>query len=94
MKRTAVALAALAAGTVALAQQTTPPTPAETQSSTAPQEQTAPPADSSARMSDADRQALMNKCVTQVQAANPNVPEKDVKAYCDKEIKSLSSPQQ
>jgi len=91
--RTALALAALAAATVALAQQTAPPTRAESQSSTAPQEQTAPPADSSTRMSDADRQALMNKCVTQVQAANPSVPEKDIRAYCDREIKNLSSPQ-
>ena len=91
--RTALALAALAAATVALAQQTAPPTRAESQSSTAPQEQTAPPADSSTRMSDADRQSLMNKCVTQVQAANPSVPEKDIRAYCDREIKNLSSPQ-
>ena len=91
--RTALALAALAAATVALAQQTAPPTRAESQSSTAPQEQTAPPAASSARMTDADRQALMNKCVTQVQAANPSVPEKDIRAYCDREIKNLSSPQ-
>jgi hypothetical protein len=35
----------------------------------------------------------MNKCVTQVQAANPNVPQKDIRAYCDKEIKSIASPQ-
>jgi len=90
MKRTALALAALAAASVALAQQTTPPT--ATEPSTTPQEQTAPPAASSARMTDADRQALMNKCMTQVQAANPNVPAKDIKAYCDKEIKSIASP--
>ena len=90
MKRAALALAALAAATIALAQQTSPPTSAEPPSSS--QEQTPPPADSSARMSDADKQALMNKCVTQVQAANPNVPEKDVKAYCDQEIKSIASP--
>jgi len=43
-------------------------------------------------MSDADKQALMNKCMTQVQAANPNVPAQDIKAYCDKEIKSIASP--
>ena len=90
MKRTALALAALAAASVALAQQTTPPT--ATEPSTAPHEQTAPPADSSAHMTDADRQALMNKCMTQVQAANPNVPAQDIKAYCDKEIKSIGSP--
>ena len=93
MKRAALALAALAAATIALAQQTTPPTaPAEPQTSTSPQEQTAPPAGSSAHMSQADRQALMSKCVTQVQAANPNVPEKDIRAYCDKEIKSIATP--
>jgi hypothetical protein len=43
-------------------------------------------------MSEADKQALMNKCVTQVQAANPNVPEKDIRTYCDQEIKSIASP--
>jgi hypothetical protein len=90
MKRAALALAALAAATVALAQQTSPPTSAKSPSSS--QEQTPPPADSSARMSDADKQALMNKCMTQVQAANPNVPAQDIKAYCDKEIKSIASP--
>ncbi len=93
MKRAALALAALAAATVALAQQTTPPTAAEPSTSTTPQEQTAPPADSSTRMSEADRQTLMRDCVRQVQAANPSVPEKDVKAYCDKEVKNYSSPQ-
>lgn len=43
-------------------------------------------------MSEADKQALMNKCVTQVQAANPNVPQKDIRAYCDQEIKSIAAP--
>jgi len=43
-------------------------------------------------MTEADKQALMNKCLTQVQAANPNVPQKDVKAYCEEEIKSIASP--
>lgn len=42
-------------------------------------------------MSEADKQALMNKCVTQVQAANPNVPQKDVRTYCEQEIKSIAS---
>jgi hypothetical protein len=93
VKRAAFALAALAAGTVALAQQTNPPTPAEPPTSTTPQEQTAPPADSSTQMSEADRQTLWKDCVQQVQAANPGVPEKDVKAYCDKQVKSSSSPQ-
>jgi hypothetical protein len=44
-------------------------------------------------MSEADKQTLMNKCVTQVQAANPNVPQKDIRNYCDQEIKSIASPQ-
>jgi hypothetical protein len=43
-------------------------------------------------MSEADKQTLMNKCVTQVQAANPNVPQKDVRTYCEQEIKSIASP--
>ena len=85
MKRAASALAALATATVALAQQTAPPTPAEPRTSATPQEQTT-------RMSEADKQALMNKCVTQVQAANPNVPQKDVRTYCDQEIKNIASP--
>ncbi len=93
MKRAALALAALAAVSSALAQQTTPSTPAEPRTSTTPQEQTAPPADSSARMSETDKQTLMKDCVRQVQAANPSVPEKDVKAYCDKQVKSYSSRQ-
>ena len=90
MKRAALALIALAGATVALAQQTTPSTPAEPPTSTNPQEQTSPPADSSARMSEADKQALMKDCVRQVQAANPSVPQKDVEAYCDKQVKSYS----
>ena len=92
MKRAASALAALATATVALAQQTTPPTPAAPRTNSGQQQQTTPPATSSAQMSEADKQALMNKCVTQVQAANPNVPQKDIQAYCDQEIKSIASP--
>ena len=85
MKRTAFALAALAATTVGLAQQTAPPPEPRT-----PQEQTAPPADSSARMSEADKQTMLKDCLKQVQAANPTVPEKEVKDYCDKQVKSYS----
>lgn len=87
MKRAASALAALALATVAVAQTTPPPEP---QTGTAPQEQTNPPADSSTRMSEADKQTLMRDCVRQVQAANPSVAEKDIKAYCDKQVKSYS----
>ena len=93
MRLGTLGLTALAATTVALAQQTNPPTPAEPSTSTTPQEQTAPPADSSTRMSEADKQDLWKDCVKQVQAANPTVPEKDVKDYCDKQIQNYSSPQ-
>jgi hypothetical protein len=41
-------------------------------------------------MSEADKQALLKDCIKQVQAANPSVPEKDVKAYCDKQVQSYS----
>ena len=44
-------------------------------------------------MSEADKQTLFRDCVKQVQAANPSVQEKDVKAYCDKQVKSYSSRQ-
>jgi len=89
MKRAAIlGLGALAAASFALAQQTTPAP--EPRTSPAPQEQAAPPADSSASMSEADKKTLMNDCLRQVQAANPSVPAKDVKAYCDQKVKSYS----
>lgn len=91
MKRAAVALAALAAATVSLAQQTTPQTPAESRTSTIPQ-QTAPPAHPSPRMSETDKLILMGDCMRQVQAAHPSVPGKDAKAYCDERVKSYSFP--
>lgn len=84
MKRATLALAALATATVALAQQT-PPTPAEPRTNTTPQEQTAP------RMSEADKLRLMNHCMRLVQAARPNLPEKDIKAYCEKKVESYAS---
>jgi len=91
VKRAAFALGTLAAAAIALAQQTSPPP--EPPTSTAPQEQTAPPAEASPRMSETDKQTLMRDCIRQVQSANPGVPEKDVRDYCDKQVKSYS-PQQ
>ena len=82
MKRGALALAALVASTVDLGQQTTQPTRAEPRASTTPQEQTAP------RMSETDKLTLMNDCTRQVQAMHPTVPDKDIKAYCEKQVKS------
>jgi hypothetical protein len=84
VKRAALALAALVASTVALGQQTTPRTPAEPKTGTARQEQTAP------RMSETDKLTLINDCTRQVQAAHPSVPEKDVRAYCENQLKSYS----
>ena len=82
----------LTASTIALAQQTSPPSPAEPRTSTTPQEQPAPPTESRARMSETDRLKLLNDCTRQVMASHPTVPEKDVKAYCEQEVKSYSTP--
>lgn len=99
MKRLAAAfaLSALAAATVGLAQQATQQAPTQP-SATAGQ---APPSDSSSTTqapstSDpsagtADKQSLMKDCMTQVQAANPNVPLKEIQIYCDDQVKKLTS---
>jgi hypothetical protein len=92
VRRAAFALAALAAATVSLAQQTTAQSPAETRTSSTPREKTAPPVDGSPRMSQTDRLILLGDCMRQVQAAQPSVPEKDAKAYCDRRVKSYSFP--
>jgi hypothetical protein len=92
VKHAAVALAALAAATVSLAQQTTPQTPAESRTNTIPPQQTAAPAHPSPRMSETDKLILMGDCMRQVQSAHPSVPGKDAKAYCDERVKSYSFP--
>jgi len=90
---TVFALTALAAGSMALAQQSspstsTPPPDSSTSSSRSSSTSQDPSASTS---SSSDKQALMKKCVTQVQAANPTAPMKDIQAYCDKEVKSYST---
>ena len=85
MKRAAFALVALVASTVAIAQQTTPWTPAKPQTSDTRKDHTAP------RMSETDKLTLINDCTRQVLAAHPSVPEKDVKAYCEDKLRSYSS---
>jgi hypothetical protein len=91
----AFALSALAAATVGLAQQATQqtqPPPATSQappSSDSSATSQAAPSDPSAGK--ADKQALMKDCVTQVQAANPNVSLKDIQAYCDDQVKKMTS---
>ena len=77
------------ATTIALAQQATPQSPP---ASTNPQGQSPstqpsdPSAGTSNESSNADKQAMMKACMTQIQAANPSVLAKDVKNFCDKEI--------
>lgn len=87
-----LALTALAA-TVALAQQTPPPAepPADTPSTVpAPSDPNASPDSTSS----ANKQALMKDCLTQVKAANPGVPDQDIKNFCDKQINQPSPPHQ
>ncbi len=88
MKGVALALAALAGATVAPAQQTPSQTPAEPPARTTPQDQTTAPA----RLSELDKQILMTDCIRQVQAGNPDVPEKKIKAYCDEAVEGYSTP--
>jgi len=90
------ALASLAAATLALAQQPAPQTPSQPPASSSQEQQgpTTSPSDASADPgTKADAQTLMRNCMTQVQAANPGVPEKDIRDYCDKQVKSYTSPQ-
>lgn len=88
MKRlaTVFALTALAAGSIAMAQQYPPSTssapPASSASSATSQEQST---------SSSDKQALMKKCLTQVQAANPTASAKDIQSYCDRQVKAYST---
>ena len=100
MKRfsTVFALAALAAAAVAQAQQAPPPAepPANATSQQQSPNATTPPSDPSARANSesgkADKRALMKDCMAQVGAANPSVPEKDIKNFCDKELNQPPPP--
>src|SRR5215468_2275162 len=86
VKRAAVALVVLVASTVALGQQPTSGTSAQPRASTTPQDQKAP------RMSKTDKLILITDCTRQVQAAHPSVPEKDVKEYCEDQLKRYVPP--
>jgi hypothetical protein len=87
-----LALTALAAATVGLAQQSPPQEqrPASTPSTTTPPSD--PSAGSDSQSTQANKQALMKDCMTQVRAANPGVPEKDIKNFCDKQINQPTPP--
>jgi hypothetical protein len=95
MKGPTFALLALMAATATVAQQTTPSTTAEPPASATPQEQnttpTTPPSDSSSSSNSADAQALMQDCLSQVKAANPNVPDQDIRRFCENEISKAQS---
>ena len=87
MKRVSAALAltALAAAALALAQQQQTPTQPPASTSSQERSQTTAPADQGAS-SKADEQALMRKCLKQMQGTN--APAQDIKDYCDKKVKS------
>ena len=86
MKGPTFALLALMAATATLAQQSAPPTTAEPSTSATPQDQTTSPntapSDSGTTTNSADAQALMKDCLSQVQAANPNVSEQYIRKFC------------
>jgi hypothetical protein len=100
------ALTALAAATLALAQTAqTPDTsapPADTQSQmqsqpsdqSASSQSTDQSTTSTTQSGTADKETLMKTCMSQVQASNPNVSQKDIKDFCDREVnRSSSAPQ-
>ena len=97
MKGPTFALLALMAATATVAQQSGPPTTAEPQTRATPQDQTTSPntapSEAGATTNSADARALMKDCLSQVQAANPNVPEQDIRKFCENEInKSTAAP--
>jgi len=78
------ALTALAAATVATAQQTPAQPPASTSRS---QSQTMPPSDTSKT----DKEALMRNCIAQTKTEHPGAIASDVKDYCKKRVESSQS---
>src|ERR1700751_1699780 len=96
MKGPTFALFALMAATATVAQVTPAPSAAEPPPSATTEEQstspTTPPADSSTSSNSADAQALMKDCLSQVKAANPNVPDQDIRKFCENEISKATVP--
>lgn len=96
MKRASVALGALialSAATLAVADPTPLQTPADHPRQQQPNQAT-PPSDQSSGMnserSHADTQRLVNVCIAQVQVSNPMAPVKDIKDFCDRQVKRTS----
>jgi hypothetical protein len=86
----AFALSALAAATVGLAQQATQQTPAQ-RSATDSSSTNRTPSSPDPSAGTADKQSVWKDCMSQVQAANPNVPLKEIQVYCDDQVKTLTS---
>ena len=80
------ALTALAAATIAIAQQT-PPSPQPPASTSRSQSQTTPPSDTSK----ANKEALMRNCIAQTKTDHPGATPSDVKDYCKKRVESSQS---
>jgi hypothetical protein len=88
----ASALAALAAATVAVAQVTPTEQPPESTPQQQSPNQTTPPSDpgASSESSKADKQTLMEDCLTQVQGSNPQESKEDIRKFCENAVnKSL-----
>lgn len=99
MKRLAavLALSTLAVATVGLAQQATqqtqpPPSQAAPPPDASTSSQSTSPSDPSA--GGTSKQALMKDCMSQVQAANPNVSVKTIQAYCQDQVQKLTAKPQ
>ena len=96
MKRASVALRsliALSAATLAVADTTPAQTPADHPHQQLPNQAT-PPSDQSPGMNSerrhADTQRLVNVCIAQVQVSNPMAPVKDIRDFCDRQVKKTS----
>jgi ABC-type glycerol-3-phosphate transport system substrate-binding protein len=89
-----LALSTLAAATVGLAQQSTQQTqPPASQAAPPPEASTSSQATSPSdpAAGKASKQSLMKDCMSQVQAANPNVSVKTIQAYCEDQVQKLTS---
>jgi hypothetical protein len=98
VKGATLALTALIAATTAFAQTTPPPTTADPPPRAAPPQEspnsTTPQSDASASPNSGNMQVLMQDCIRQVQAANPEVSASDVRKFCENEIsKSTQQPE-
>ena len=90
MKRLFAVLVFSGLVTVALGQEQATPKP-QGQPPASTQTQT-PPDRNATSSSESGKEALMQSCFTQVRAANPGAPEKDIKDFCTKEVNNSYAP--